>query len=105
MINQIIFQLNEEISHNITFARESLQHTNKQLKSLTSTNLDNSPFLQPFLKSKRKFGDIEVVKKIVRFRVLPAFKGLHDFLENSYFHFLRPLPGVLSNHKGKEFYQ
>ena len=79
MINQIIHQLNEGISHKITYARESIV-----LTPIVIGNIEDSPFLKPFMQTQDDFGNIEVVKKLVKHRVLPALQSLNNFLENTY---------------------
>lgn len=78
MINQIIHQLNEGISHRITYARESIV-----LRPMIVENIEDSPFLKPFLEAQ-DFGDIRSAKKVIKHRVLPSFGSLNDFIEKTY---------------------
>ena len=99
MIEQIIHQLKEGVKRKITHAKESLKGIDQQIQQISYED-----FIEPFSDAK-KFGNVKIAKKIINSGVIPAFKNLYNYINNTYSKNLRPKPGLSSNSHGKEIYQ
>ena len=113
-IDGLIETLEEGIRANFTLAKESLGRTRKQFdKILIVEDVTKSPFFKPFDSLKENENilanareDIEsLAKKIIKDKVVPAFKKLNDFVQDEYSPKARAEPGVWSLPNGKKFYQ
>jgi len=97
-------KMKKGISQGITLPKLIIEKALPLIKVHRDATVEESVFYKPLAKLEDKQYDDEI-RKIITYKVIPAFTDLYDFLENDYYKSARDEIGISGITGGKKFYE